>query len=80
MVTSGNFRRFLAGNFGVRQRKVSLVSLAANTGNGVRLVHAGLSFEVPWQDFDRVNSKFGGNMATFKFQSGRTLARENPQA
>jgi hypothetical protein len=52
---------------------VPLASLAANKGNGVRLVHAGLAFEVPWQDFDRANSKFGGNMATFKFQSGRTI-------
>ena len=57
----------------LNETPVPLASLTANTGNGARLVHAGLAFEVPWQDFDLANSKFTGKMARFKFQSGRTI-------
>jgi len=55
-----------------------MASLEANSAPGMKLVHAGFSFEVPWDDLDLPNCKFGGNIAVFKFRSGRTLSFFGP--
>jgi hypothetical protein len=57
----------------LNERPVPLVSSAANPAQGMKLVHAGFSFEVPWEDIDIPNSKFGRNVAIFRFRSGRTI-------
>jgi len=60
------------------EKPLPIPSLAANSAPGMRLVPAGFSFEVPWDDLDVPNCKFGGNIAVFKFRSGRTLSFFGP--
>lgn len=56
----------------LNERPVPLVSSAANPAQGTKLVHAGFSFEVPWEDID-IPNKFRRNVAIFRFRSGRTI-------
>lgn len=64
----------------LNEKPVPLVSVAANSDPGTKLVHAGFSFEVPWNDLDLQKSKFGGNIAVFAFQSGRVVSFYGPPA
>lgn len=64
----------------LNERPVPLRSIAANSERGTKLVHAGFSFEVPWNDLDLLKSKFGGNIAVFAFQSGRVVSFYGPSA
>ncbi|MGA2300293.1 MAG: hypothetical protein ABSG77_06325 [Candidatus Acidiferrum sp.] len=55
------------------ERPLPLTFVSNNSAPGRKLVHAGFSFEVPWEDLDVPNSKSGANIAAFKFRSGRTI-------
>jgi hypothetical protein len=57
----------------LRETPQPLHPIPANSDRGMTLVHAGFGFEVPWEDLDLANCKFGGNIAIFKFRSGRTI-------
>ena len=59
--------------FILREKPVPLRSIPVNSDEGVTLVHSDFAFEVPWQDIDLANCKYGGNMAVFRFRSGRTI-------
>ncbi|HET6928674.1 MAG TPA: hypothetical protein VFI45_00010 [Candidatus Acidoferrum sp.] len=62
----------------LNEKPVPLPSIAASSDQGTKLVHAGFSFEVPWNDLDLQKSKFGGNIAVFAFQSGRVISFFGP--
>jgi hypothetical protein len=64
----------------LNEKPVPLPSIAANSDQGAKLVHAGFSFEIPWDDLDLQKSKFGGNIAVFAFQSGKVISFFGPSA
>lgn len=43
----------------------------ASSAKGVRVSHAGFTFELPWADLDDQKSKAAGNFAVYSFRSGR---------
>jgi hypothetical protein len=57
----------------LRETPGPLRPIPANSDRGMTLVHAGVAFEVPWEDLDLANCKYGGNIAIFKFRSGRMI-------
>jgi len=60
-------------NLVLSEKPVPMAIAQANTAPGMKLVHSGMSFEVPWADLDLSKSRFRANIAVFTFQSGRTV-------
>ena len=55
-----------------------LPTVVASSAEGMKLLHAGFEFEVPWADLDKEKSKLAGNLVVFAFRSGRAIMFYGP--